>query len=103
MKASAGYRYPLQKSVLILGSAVLLLFLLLAAWKWSHKDGVPLVATTAEPFSRHAIHNSPAAEPRLTFATPYRNTGQEVKYVGDDACSICHQRISETYHRHPMG
>jgi hypothetical protein len=103
MKSSEGYWYPLRKSVPIVACAVLFLFLLLAAWKWFHKDESPSVATTAERFSGHTIHNAPAADPRLTFSTPYLNVRPEVKYVGDDACAACHQRISETYHRHSMG
>jgi hypothetical protein len=45
----------------------------------------------------------PPPDPRLTFATPFRNVRPEVKYVGDAACSSCHAAIDKTYHQHPMG
>src|SRR5262245_3287006 len=45
----------------------------------------------------------PPPDPRLTFATPYRNVRPEVRYVGDEACASCHHAISESYHSHPMG
>lgn len=40
---------------------------------------------------------------RLSFTTPYRNTAADVGYVGDMACAECHEQISASYHRHPMG
>jgi Flp pilus assembly protein TadD len=42
-------------------------------------------------------------DPRLTFATPYRNVRPEVKYVGDEACAACHAAQAKTYRDHPMG
>ncbi len=42
-------------------------------------------------------------DPRLTFATPYRNVRPEVKYVGDAACAGCHPGQAKTYRNHPMG
>lgn len=45
----------------------------------------------------------PPADPRLTFATAFRNVRPEVKYVGDAACATCHDPIAQTYHQHPMG
>ncbi|HLJ93226.1 MAG TPA: multiheme c-type cytochrome [Gemmataceae bacterium] len=44
-----------------------------------------------------------SADPRWTFATPYRNVRPDVKYVGDAACQSCHVRLSKSYHNHPMG
>src|SRR5436853_4528800 len=42
-------------------------------------------------------------DPRLTFATPYRNVHPDVKYVGDAECAACHPTQAETYREHPMG
>ncbi len=42
-------------------------------------------------------------DPRLSFATPYRNVRPEVKYVGDAACAACHEGLCRSYHEHPMG
>jgi len=42
-------------------------------------------------------------DPRLSFATPYRNVRPEVAYVGDAECRRCHQQIAAKYARHPMG
>jgi Flp pilus assembly protein TadD len=42
-------------------------------------------------------------DPRLTYATPYRNVRPEVRYVGDAACTPCHTGHAATYARHPMG
>jgi Tetratricopeptide repeat/Cytochrome c554 and c-prime len=45
----------------------------------------------------------PVADPRLTFATPYRNVRPEVPYAGDDACAECHAGQVNDYRQHPMG
>ncbi len=42
-------------------------------------------------------------DPRLSFATPYRNVRPDVKYVGDAACAACHGRQAKKYREHPMG
>src|SRR5262249_15062972 len=42
-------------------------------------------------------------DPRVTFATGFRNVRPGVKYVGDQACGRCHQEHAESYGRHPMG
>jgi Flp pilus assembly protein TadD len=42
-------------------------------------------------------------DPRLTFATPYRNVRPEVKYVGDKVCAKCHDKECDSYRHHPMG
>ncbi len=42
-------------------------------------------------------------DPRLTYATPFRNVRPEVKYVGDAACVGCHREIHHTFHQHSMG
>jgi hypothetical protein len=43
-----------------------------------------------------------AALPALT-PSPFLNTRRGVAYVGDEACTACHERIVESYHQHPMG
>jgi Flp pilus assembly protein TadD len=45
----------------------------------------------------------PVDDPRLTFATPYRNVHPDVKYVGDAACARCHDLETKSYREHPMG
>src|SRR5437588_3114686 len=47
---------------------------------------------------------TPADEdPRVAFATAYRNVRPEVKYVGDEACAECHREEAASYRHHPMG
>lgn len=45
----------------------------------------------------------PPPDPRLTFATQFRNVKPDVRYVGDAACAGCHADIDQKYHAHPMG
>jgi predicted CXXCH cytochrome family protein len=47
--------------------------------------------------------DSDAADPRLTFETPYQNVRPEVQYVGAEVCANCHGEIADHYGRHPMG
>lgn len=56
-------------------------------------------AEVADP----VVPDPPPPDPRLTFATPFRNVKPGVKYLGDAACSGCHADIDKTYHQHPMG
>jgi hypothetical protein len=44
-----------------------------------------------------------ADDPRLSFATPYKNVRPEVQYVDDDLCAGCHVTQAESYRKHPMG
>ena len=39
----------------------------------------------------------------VEIASLHANTGSKVRYVGDSACTQCHGKIADTYHRHPMG
>jgi cytochrome c-type biogenesis protein CcmH/NrfG len=49
------------------------------------------------------VSTSKPSDPRLTFATPYRNVRPEVAYVGSDSCTSCHPSEAATYAQHPMG
>src|SRR5207245_503019 len=69
-----------------------------------------LVATVVLPLIGGCSRSEPSKAlvshedgPSHTFATPFRNTRPEVRYVGDDACAQCHPEEAETYRRHPMG
>jgi tetratricopeptide (TPR) repeat protein len=42
-------------------------------------------------------------DPRLTYPTPFQNVQPDVKYVGDKKCGGCHEAISASFSRHPMG
>jgi predicted CXXCH cytochrome family protein len=46
---------------------------------------------------------SQSSDPRRTYAGPYRNIDPDVPYVGDATCAGCHEKIAESYARHPMG
>ena len=50
------------------------------------------------------VSNPPSDDdPRLTYATPYRNVRPEIAYVGDAVCAACHLDEAESFRRHPMG
>jgi Flp pilus assembly protein TadD len=74
-----------------------LLLLLLSAsaggvWWWRSRIDLP------------PIEPKPGTDdPRLTFATRFRNVRPEVQYVGDEACAECHAARCQSYHQHPMG
>src|SRR5262249_53136374 len=72
----------------MLGGSLIVLGLLLAAWKW---------------WPRPAAPPKEDEDPRLTFPTPYRNVHPEVRYVGDQECSGCHGKETKEYRQHPMG
>jgi predicted CXXCH cytochrome family protein len=77
----------------------LLLFLAVLAaagglfWWWRDRSPSP-----PEPLARPQV-----SDPRWTYQSPYRNSRPDVSYVGDDACTRCHDKIATTYHQHPMG
>jgi len=50
-----------------------------------------------------AVPASVNEDPRLTYATPYRNVRPGVHYVGDDACAQCHPGHIARFKQHPMG
>jgi len=61
----------------------------LLLWKWTRHPSTSTAAT-------------PAADPRLTYETPYPNVRPDVEYVGDAACVGCHDDIAKSYRHHPM-
>ena len=65
-------------------------------------DKVPVVSPQTNFPVANAVPRRTPADPRRTFATPYRNVRPEVKYVGDQACAACHAELVRSYHRHPM-
>jgi hypothetical protein len=67
-----------------------------AAWYWTRPDQTP-------PPPPESKGDSPPPDPRVAFATPFRNVKPEVKYVGDAECARCHRQIAHTFHQHPMG
>jgi tetratricopeptide (TPR) repeat protein len=52
---------------------------------------------------------APASQPAQSLAppedpvSPYLNTAPGVEYVGDQACTRCHEGLARSYHLHPMG
>lgn len=48
-----------------------------------------------------ARHQPP--DPRLLYKGPFTNIHPDVAYVGDRACTPCHEDIAVSYRRHPMG
>jgi tetratricopeptide (TPR) repeat protein len=81
---------------IVWATGVVALVLLAAWWAFDRKkeDAPPPPETATEPAP---------PDPRLTFATPFRNVKPHVAYVGDKVCVTCHKNICETYHKHPMG
>jgi Flp pilus assembly protein TadD len=63
---------------------------LFAVWRWQPLTPGKPAATGPD-------------DPRLTFATPYRNVRPDIRYVGDATCADCHPTQAETYREHPMG
>lgn len=59
----------------------------------------PLISNTSVALQP----DPPPPDPRVTFASPFKNVRPGVKYLGDVACVGCHSTISESYHKHPMG
>lgn len=97
----------MAQSVTVVGAIALLVLLsllsLFAAWGWWFRERSRMLSSGAGQPSPAADHTVTDDDPRLTFATPYRNIRPEVKYVGDDACSACHPRLFNSYRNHPMG
>ena len=68
--------------------------------------GLIFLASRARfPYPAQPQPNQPTARnsPRNTPEIAFRNTGPEVKYVGDESCAGCHPTQAATYRHHPMG
>jgi hypothetical protein len=90
-----------RKSLLAITILLLVLAGVAAAWLWkTNRDVAASVSGAA--LGTPATRSNPT-DPRLTYASPYRNIGPDVKYVGDEACTGCHRSIAKTYRQHPMG
>ncbi len=42
-------------------------------------------------------------DPRLLYRGPFTNINPDTAFVGDAACTKCHEKIAASYRRHPMG
>lgn len=84
-------RWLRVRSILVLGSLTGVVLAL----------GLVLRATRQRPAT--LVASLSLEDPRLTFATPYRNVHPEVNYVGDETCAQCHLDQAEHYRQHPMG
>lgn len=56
----------------------------------------------AEPEPPRPPRNLPP-DPRLLYGGPLSNIHPDAVYVGDSACTSCHNDIAASYRRHPMG
>jgi tetratricopeptide (TPR) repeat protein len=80
---------------LVVGLSLLVGIVLAGAWLARLRFGAgPHVPPTAP---------AQPIDPRRAYAGPYRNIDPDVRYVGDTTCAGCHERIAESYARHPMG
>lgn len=77
--------------VLVIGGGYLLL-----------RNGEPAPGPVPPPGPDPADDRA-TADPRLTYAGPYRNVHPDVKYTGDAACADCHFQHVDTFREHPMG
>jgi Flp pilus assembly protein TadD len=87
LRNRTGWAIFLSAAALLVGAATLLF--------WWHGQG----HTPAPPSPPAVVVD----DPRLTYATPYRNVRPEVQYVGDATCALCHPTQADTYRHHPMG
>jgi hypothetical protein len=63
-----------------------------------------IVSKTVHPNRPPKLDSIAATNDHTTSAKiAFRNTGPEVKYVGDESCAACHPTQAETYRHHPMG
>lgn len=87
-----------RRWVLRIWVVICLLSMCLFFWRpWEESEPKPSQPEIIEP-----IHPG-LLDPRLTYATPYRNVRPEVKYVGDAVCAECHDGHAKTFRQHPMG
>src|SRR5437016_3674783 len=89
MRPSISPPEPSRRRLLLWVAAALSVFGCLAAYAWKGRAPAPAAFAVADP--------------RLSYATPFRNVRPEVQYVGDAACAECHKDVSDAYRQHPMG
>ncbi len=84
-----------RRRTLAAGGGLIVLLALLIAWRggWLTRNRTP-----PEP-----PPPGPPPDPRLTYATSYRNVRPGIAYVGSAACAGCHRAITESFRHHPMG
>lgn len=90
------------KLLLVLVPAAFALAVLFVAWRIWPRQSSP----STEPDGRETkprTNQRQPTDPRVTYATPFRNVRPEVKYVGDQVCAGCHASHAETFRQHPMG
>ena len=83
-----------RRWALLAAALVLLICLGLAGIRLAHWLTPRLSDTSSNPES---------TDPRLAYNGPYRNIHPDVRYVGDAQCTGCHEKIAQSYARHPMG
>src|SRR5881396_2128335 len=87
--------YRAMRRECVIGLIALALVLVFSVWAaWDR------LAPRSPPRESHA---DVPGDPRLTYATPFRNVRPDVQYVGDGACAGCHAGKCGNYQRHPMG
>ena len=87
--ASAPSSDPGKSRKLVWMGVISAVFAALLLWQW--------------PKGEKTAHNEPAPDPRLTYATRFRNVQPDVQYIGDDECAKCHRNLTNSFHDHPMG
>lgn len=78
-----------RRNWLAAAMALCLLLVGIGYWIWPRNTSTPAAGDAADPGSAE-------------FISAYRNVGPNVKYVGDDACTKCHDAIALSYKQHPM-
>jgi predicted CXXCH cytochrome family protein len=85
-----------ERGLLFLAVGLLLTALGIGGVWWARRSAV-------QEAMHPATASADSADPRRTYAGPYRNIHPDIRYVGDGACAGCHETIARSYARHPMG
>jgi len=98
----------MNKSLLL--GLLAIAILLGGAWWLTQRPNEPstteldaMIARSDDQAATTPVSNKPNSDPRLTYATIFRNVKPDVAYVGDSNCAQCHQELCTTFHQHPMG
>ena len=95
MALTTAVRFAILMAAVLAGAGVL--------WYTVFRDVPPVGTTPTTEGGDDVSPGPPSPDPRLTFATPFRNVKPGVRYVGDASCASCHGDICTSYHAHPMG